>query len=109
MVHACGSTPSRSLLLCNCLPSVPAACVCYVRVLGSPIYSFQLERQQAQQQQQAKDDIVWKLAYCPRDPLQAAGGLVAVSEGGRLAHEEGEEDSESGLEDDESDLSRCGC
>ena len=112
-----------------------AACVCYVRALGTPIYNFHMrplpgppasgasEQQQQQQGQQQQDrqppqqpqpqgasgsgaaggsgaarvgsaamaaaaaaapGTSWELVYTPSDQLLEAGGLVAVSEGGRL-------------------------
>ncbi|KAL4419887.1 hypothetical protein ABPG75_006985 [Micractinium tetrahymenae] len=56
------------------------SCVCYARAVGAPIYSFQLEQGESVEQGGG-----WVLSYRTPDPLQAAGGLVAVSEGGRLA------------------------
>ena len=98
------------------LPPLDAACVCYLRALGTPIYNIYMRQltappaeQQQQQQQQGEQEAGssgaaatgaaavaaapdaaadpgarWQLVYCPSDPVVDAGGLVAVSEGGRL-------------------------
>lgn len=102
------------------LPPMDAACVCYLRALGTPIYNFYMRQlpappaEQAQQVQQVQQQqgqreagssgaaaagaaaiaaapdaaaapgARWQLVYCPSDPVVEAGGLVAVSEGGRL-------------------------
>lgn len=70
------------------MPLPPAAaCVGYLRVTGSPLYSFHLQQRQQQGSSGSGggDGDGWQLAYCAPDPLLQAGGLVAVSEGGRLA------------------------
>lgn len=61
-------------------PTCPAACICYARAVGTPIYSFQAGPCEGGQQGGS-----WALSHRAPDPLQALGGLPAVSEGGRLA------------------------
>jgi hypothetical protein len=82
--------------------------VCYVRAVGTPVYSFLLRevRPGAQLSPELRAAAagrlpVWRLAYRRQDPLLAAGGLAAVSEGGRLAGRSGSLDGE-GSSDDES-------
>lgn len=67
------------------LPCPPAACICYARAVGTPVYSFQVESGEGSGLGEG-----WTLAYRTPDPLHAAGGLAAVSEGGRLASAGGE-------------------
>lgn len=99
-------------------------CICYVRVVGSPVYNFMLRplgpfSQQQQQPQQQQEQAAGRqqlqqqqqetgtqrlLAYLSPDPLLEAGGLVAVSEGGRLAGGSGSESEGDEEEDDDSSL-----
>ena len=120
-IPCCPADPAALLLS---LHPCRAACICYLRALGTPIYNFQLRQLPALQAagQQAQQGS-WQLAYCCPDPLLEAGGLEAVSEGGRLAAGGGEDavasdgaasedGSEAGEEewadsdDDEEDLGR---
>ena len=137
IAFACAASPlsAPAKTLHPMLRPPAAACVCYVRALGTPIYNFHMrplpgppasgasEQQQQQQGQQQQDrqppqqpqpqgasgsgaaggsgaarvgsaamaaaaaaapGTSWELVYTPSDQLLEAGGLVAVSEGGRL-------------------------
>lgn len=73
------------------LPIPAAACATYVRAVGTPLYTFVLREVQHADQllPELRADAAgrlpaWQLAYTCQDTVLANGGLIVVSEAGRL-------------------------